>query len=69
MEKMEDEKIMEEEIELSEDAYMPLDIEDYLCEQCREREMLSDRENEFESNKDDLPWDIEDFLYGQKMDK
>jgi len=66
---MEDEKIMEEEFELSEDDYLPRDLEDYLYEQCREREMLSDRENEFEPNKDDLPWDIEDFLYGQKMDK
>ena len=66
---MEDEKLMEEEIELSEDAYMTRDFEDYLYEQSREREMLSDRENEFEPNKDDLPRDIEDFLYGQKMDK
>ena len=67
---MEDEKIMEEDIELSEDICMPLDFEDYLYEQCREREMLSDRENEFKPNKDVyLPWDLEDFLYRQIRDK
>ena len=67
---MEDEKMMEEEFELSEDAYMPRDFEDYLCEQYREREMLYDRENEFEPNKDDdLPRDLEDFLYRQSRDK
>ena len=49
---MEDEKIMEKEFELSEDICIPRDFEDYLCEQCREGEMLSDRENEFKPNKE-----------------
>ena len=67
---MEDKKIMEEEIELSEDDYLPYGFEDLLYEQCRDREMLSDRKNEFEPNKDDdLPWDLEDFLYQLKVDK